>query len=345
MKGKNMHNKIILGGGILMAGLTMGLALPSDSASALVDTPWGPERKTFTWNDPAPYAVFNSITDNPSIGDERNFVRIRDITNNVYVDDMTLEDGKIYEVYIYYHNNADGHEVGKQAIGIADGVTMTSNFPSLVKAGEQATINAKITANDTDPLSVWDGVYVHADTNMTLTYVENSALIYNGGALNGQSIGPKYLFGEGSLLGYNKFSGMIPGCNEYAGRVVYQLKAEKGDTPVPPPTPDPTPDPDPEPVPDPTPSSDTPSEMPNTGPAEVIAAVVIVIAIIAGGFYWYTTRKHLQKSTRVATAGRSRATTRKPAARKTTRRSPVKRSAVKRAQRKRAVKKVVRKRK
>ena len=333
--------KVILGGGILMVGLTAGLAMPSGSASALVDTPWGPDRKTFTWADPAPYAVFNSITDNPSIGDERNFVRVRDVTNNVYVDDITLEDGKVYEIYIYYHNNADGHEVGRQAIGIADGVTMTSNFPSIVKPGEVFTANAQITALDTEPKTVWDGVYLRANESMKLTYVEGSALIYNGGALNGQSIGPSYLFGEGALLGYNKFSGMLPGCNEYAGRVVYQLKAEKGETPVPPPPPQPTPTPDPEPVPEPTPTP-TPSEIPNTGPAEVIVATVIVLAILGGGFYWLTTRKHLQKTARAASRSRAKAPARRTTA---ARRSPVKRSAVKRANRKRAVKKVVRKRK
>ena len=36
---------------------------------------WGPERTTFTMEKPATYPTFNSITNNPTIGDERDFVR------------------------------------------------------------------------------------------------------------------------------------------------------------------------------------------------------------------------------------------------------------------------------
>ena len=35
---------------------------------------WGPDRPTFTIEQPANYVTFNSITNNPVHGDERNFV-------------------------------------------------------------------------------------------------------------------------------------------------------------------------------------------------------------------------------------------------------------------------------
>lgn len=196
-------------------------------ANALVDTPWGPDRTTYTWEDPAPYATFNSITNNPQVGDERNFVRIREVINgNKFGDEVTAEPGKIYEVYIYYHNNADAHDVGKTAIGIADGATVKSSFPAIVRAGQRATVTATVSAADTDPLAVWDGAYINSNQDLYLRYVPGTAIIHNGGALNGQSIGPDHLFGEGSLLGYNKFSGILPGCNEYAGYITYQLFAD-----------------------------------------------------------------------------------------------------------------------
>ena len=56
-----------------------------------------------------------------------------------------------------------------------------------------------------------------------LRYVPGTAIIHNGGTLDGTSIGPDYLFGDGALLGYNKFSGLLPGCNEYAGYITYQI--------------------------------------------------------------------------------------------------------------------------
>ena len=210
--------------GLISAGLTGTIV--SDT-HALVDTPWGPDRKTFTWEDPAPYATFNSITNNPQLGDERNFVRIREVKDNeMFGDEVTVEPGKTYEVYIYYHNNADAHDVGKTAIGIADGAAMKSSFPATVKAGERATVTGTIFASDTDPLEVWDGAYLNPTQDLYLRYVPGTATIHNGGALDGQSIGPDYLFGDGALLGYNKFSGLLPGCNEYAGYVTYQIFAD-----------------------------------------------------------------------------------------------------------------------
>ena len=219
------HNIATLAIAVATFGLA-GTTLMANNASALVDTPWGPDRKTFTWDDPAPYATFNSITDNPGVGDERNFVQVREVGQDYYQDEVTLEAGKTYEVYIYYHNNADAHEVGKTAIGIADGAAVKSSFPAMVKSGEKATVTATLFASDTDPLAVWDGAYLNPSQDLYLRYVPGTATIHNGGALNGQSIGPDYLFGDGALLGYNQFSGILPGCNEYAGYITYQIFAD-----------------------------------------------------------------------------------------------------------------------
>ena len=231
MKRPNINHKrtilsaLVLGSiGLLASIFNIG------EANALVDTPWGPDRTTFTWDDPAPYATFNSITDNPQLGDERNFVRIREVTDNSrFGDEVQLESGKTYEVYIYYHNNADGHEVGQTAIGIADGASIKSSFPAVVKKGERATVTGTISASDTDPLEVWDGAYMMPSEDLYLRYVPGTATIHNGGALNGQNIGPDYLFGDGALIGYNEFSGILPGCNVYAGYITYQVFADAPD--------------------------------------------------------------------------------------------------------------------
>lgn len=221
-----MKNRILKISSVVLLVVICGLMTMGDTF-ALVDTPWGPKRKTFTWADPATYATFNSIIDNPSIGDERNFVRVREVKDGEkFGDSVNVVPGKKYEVYIYYHNNADGHEVGKTAIGIADGAAVKSSFPATIKAGEKATVTATVFASDTNPLAVWDGAYMVATQDLYLRYVPGSAKIHNGGALNGSNIGPDYLFGKGALLGYNKFSGVLPGCSEYAGHITYQLFAD-----------------------------------------------------------------------------------------------------------------------
>ena len=97
---KNYNTKLKTFGALATAGLSLATFA---SASA-----WGPERDTFTMENPATYPTFNSITNNPTIGDERNFVRVGQI--NADVTDMTDEvevlPGHQYLVYIYYHNNA-----------------------------------------------------------------------------------------------------------------------------------------------------------------------------------------------------------------------------------------------
>lgn len=209
-----------------LAILSLGSFVPAAQTLAL-SGPWGPERDTFTWEKPAKYATMNSMTNNPELGDERNFVRVRAVGDKYYVDEVKLQAGKTYEVYSYYHNNA-GANIGQTAIGIADNVRMSSNFPATIKAGERKTVNTIISASDTDPLSVWDGAYLTSDSDLYLRYVPGSAMIHNGGDLNGQAVGPDYLFSnEGALLGYNKFSGLLPGCNEYAGYVTYQFVADQ----------------------------------------------------------------------------------------------------------------------
>lgn len=215
---------------ILTALFALPLLLSANTKVHAVDTPWGPERPTFTWEDPAPYATFNSITNNPDIGDERNFVRIREVKDGEkYGDEVTLEVGKTYEVYIYYHNNADAHEVGMSAIGIAENTTMKASFPSVVRANERASVTATISTSNASPRAVWDGAYINSSRDVYLRYVPGTAIIHNGGKLNGSNIGPDYLFGEGALLGYNVISGVLPGCNQYAGYVTYQFFVDAPD--------------------------------------------------------------------------------------------------------------------
>lgn len=196
-------------------------------------------RKTFTWEKRAPYAVFNSITNNPEFGDERKFVGIRKITNGActpvsvstapYVESINIEKASTYEVRIYYHNNSDPKTVGKKAIGIADGAGIRSYFPSILKAEKKDSISATIMAGDTEPTEVSSSVKIIAESDCYLRYIPGTAVFHNKGELNGKSVGPKYLFGVGSLIGFNKLSGLIPGGEEYAGFITYRLFSDYPD--------------------------------------------------------------------------------------------------------------------
>lgn len=199
--------------------------LTQEIRSGQIECPWGPERTTFTEKNRPNYAVFNSLINNKIIGDERNFVRIKDVNAKEYKNAVFIQPGHIYDVIIYYHNNSNLSNA-KKPEGIANNVIVTSNFPSTIDKDEILTINAQIKSQNCNPPVVWGGCYVLSESKCKITYIEGSACIENNGKINGESVGAKYLFSDGSSIGYNSFSGIIPGGYEYSGFVKYKLIVE-----------------------------------------------------------------------------------------------------------------------
>lgn len=180
---------------------------------------------------------------------------------------------------------------------------MNSHFPNALAKGERQKVEAYITSTTTNPRTVWDEAYITAKEALTIEYVEGSAHIYNKWDANGTELGADLFTSNGVFLGLNDLDGLVLGCDQFAGTVIYKIKTIAVDNPAPTPDPDPEPTPDPE-VPDenpePTPEPEIPEELPTTGPAEIALAVVIVLAISAGGFYWYKTHKAVKKVTKRA---------------------------------------------
>ena len=209
------------------------LTLIATFASAtILATPtfaWGPERTTYTNNDPAPEVTFNSITNNAAIGDERNFVRVAELGGDSiqYVDSLKIEPGKEYEVYIYYHNNAASN-LNPSGKGIANGVKVSSAYPTVVKKDEEGMISGIISATDSNPPKVWDEAYVTTDYDeVTLRYKTGTAIIHNAGRVNGSVLSTDLFTEAGTYIGINTLDGRIPGCAEYSGYITYTLVAER----------------------------------------------------------------------------------------------------------------------
>lgn len=315
MKYKNF-SKIIVGAvaTVLCVPVVLGQAVQA----------WGPERTTYTNENPAEHAVFNSITNNAAVGDERDFVRIEEKNSGrPYSSEVILEAGKQYEVYIYYHNDASEtyNDEAHGSAGVARDVRLSSGFPHSLEKNERAAVTGKITSTNTQPAAVWDEAYVTAKEAMTLHYVTGSAKIYNQWGANGSVLSTNLFSETGTFLGMNTLNGVIFGCERFSGQVVYTIQTKAVETtPDPEPNPEPEPepkpeepDPDPEPNPDPTPEEsdpeptpDVPEELPYTGPAEIVLAVIIVIAVVAGGVYWYRSSKEVQKVTRHAKGKKGR---------------------------------------
>ena len=189
---------------------------------------WGPNRETFTLDQPSDHVQFNSITDNTAIGgDERDFVSIRDASaENVWYDSMNVQSGKEYVVRMYVHNNA------ATSLGlVAENVTAKVNLPTTT--GKSIQVNgfvsaSNVGANKTGNAGTYAEVYDHAtftgSENFNLAYVAGS-LKYENNVLN--TALPESIFTTaGAKLGYDKLDGKIPGCFQYSGFVSFKVKPQ-----------------------------------------------------------------------------------------------------------------------
>lgn len=194
---------------------------------------WGPNRQTYTMEDPADYATFNSITDNVLVGDERQFVRVvEDGVGDTYSHDLTIEPGKRYRVYIYYHNDASEtfNSTDKNQVGVALGAKLFSSFPKKLAQDERQAIIGRISSTTTSPEAVWDEAYITAKEALTLHYVEGSAKIYNHWHQDGLELSDKLFSTEGVYLGTQDLNGIVYGCDRFSGSVGYlfETKVAKG---------------------------------------------------------------------------------------------------------------------
>ncbi len=197
-----------------------------------VSVGWGPERETFTKKEPASFPTFNSITDNSTIGDERDFVRIGQINADVteLSNEVEIIPGRQYLVYIYFHNNASStfNSSEYDRSGVALVTRMSSSFTKVLTPEKDGVVTGTITADNTIPEAVWDSAAMTTKAKkVLLSYVEGSAKIYNNWEANGQGMPSSLFTPEGTLIGLNALNGVIPGCEEYHGVVSYVISADE----------------------------------------------------------------------------------------------------------------------
>lgn len=202
----------------LFAMLVMAIAIP---ASLLA---WGPDRPTYTIEVPADHVTFDSITNNPNYGDERNFVTIKDATNQDaggWVDDITVANGKEYYVRMYVHNNA-----ASNLNLVANDVTASFNVPTY--SANKIQIDGYLSSSNSDPKQIWDQAVFNGTSDFSLAYVPGSATYTNNLHLSGMPLTDDVI-GSGVKLGYENLDGNIPGCFQYSGLVIFKVKAVAAD--------------------------------------------------------------------------------------------------------------------
>lgn len=184
---------------------------------------WGPDRPTYTMNMPADHVTFNSITDNPEVGDERNFLTIKDASNTAaggWQDSVTAQPGHEYLVRLYVHNDASANLNLK-----ATNTRAKVNVPTTT--GKSVQLGGFVTADNATPKEVWDSASLTGSSDFNVAYVPGSAHLYNnvfGQA--GAKLSDNIVTNTGALLGYDKLDGVVPGCFKYAGYVTFKVKVQ-----------------------------------------------------------------------------------------------------------------------
>lgn len=181
---------------------------------------WGPDRPTYTIEQPADHITFNSIINNPNIGDERNFVGIRENgSTGTWSDDMTVQPGKEYVVRMYVHNNAAAN-----LNLVAHDVTAKFNLPTTT--AKSIEVNGFLSASNATPTEIWDQATFNASQDFNLAYVPGTLKFFNNANGNGFTIPESVFTSAGAKLGYTQMDGNIPGCFQYAGYLTFIVKPQ-----------------------------------------------------------------------------------------------------------------------
>ncbi|MFJ9781071.1 hypothetical protein ACIRSS_15890 [Amycolatopsis sp. NPDC101161] len=197
---------------------------------------WGPDRELFTSTSPAAYAVFNSITDNPTYGDERNVITCQDKSRSDPLGNQLIaEDGHVYHCQVGVFNDvADSLDDGAQRTAPARmfNARLVVDLPvgPIFNPGVAATLSAN------NAQSVWSSCNFISPQPMKLTYQRGTTRIITLGLPAGGLQVPEDFQGEamragllvkpGILLGYDKQDGIIRHSGQYSVFVTFEIKIE-----------------------------------------------------------------------------------------------------------------------
>ncbi|MBB1152471.1 hypothetical protein [Amycolatopsis dendrobii] len=200
---------------------------------------WGPDRKTFTSKTPAPYPVFNSITDSNPHGDERNFVQCHDLADSGkpgagWEDELIAHDQHSYECLIFFNNDAAANldSIASPSPFIEGNLAAKlQNARAQVILPSPHTYNPAVvgmlTADNSNPAKVWDSCNLISPQPVTVEYQPGSARMFTnvtpkeGIAFKG---GQQNMVKDGVLLG-DKQDGYL---GQNGGFILFTVKVSLG---------------------------------------------------------------------------------------------------------------------
>lgn len=165
---------------------------------------WGPARPIYTDSSTPTYPLFNSVRDDPNIGDERAFYGIRDsaVTEHVWYNHIEVEKGRTYLIRIFLRNDAASIEA------IATATRVMVNLPTCT--GTSIASSGFVTSDIAFPSEIHSDIEMHANAEFSLAYVEGSAKIESNAPASPVAItSADFLTSKGQLVGLNSLDGIM----------------------------------------------------------------------------------------------------------------------------------------
>ena len=200
-------------------GLTTALVLASLGITGIVyaAVTFGPNRPTFTWANPASYITFNSITDNPVWGDERQLLKVRDVnaSTSAYATQAQVSDNQEVVLATYFHNNA-----ASNFNLTATNTRVKFELPS--NTGTTLSPKAFITADNANPNQVWSTADLTSSQPFSLTYEPGTAKLFTN-YVSGAQVSDNVVT-SGALIGTSGTDGKVQGCGQFSGYVTIRAR-------------------------------------------------------------------------------------------------------------------------
>lgn len=207
------------------AGKATALAVASLTVIGLTSAAmaaFGPDRPTKVYEGPGTpgfdHVTFNSFTNVPDIGDERNFLtgKIAGADGGFYdpMDNLRNQDEILMRVYV--HNGADPKH-NADGSGIAKNTKVRVELPEAGKTALNQSAKAFISADNAQPQEIYDTLDMKAENSgyFALSYVPGSAMVTSNEGT--KAIGDEVVAG-GVNLGDEK------GCFEYVKLITFKVK-------------------------------------------------------------------------------------------------------------------------
>ena len=169
------------------------------------------------------------------MGDEREFIRIREEGASDWKRSMRIEEEKRYEVDLFFRNDANSKYNSREheCRGFALRTCLAVDLPRYIYKEKECFISAKFSYISRGGATkvCEDSIQILLDNveeqyGKQIQYDLASAHIICDYSANGKVLPPTFLSDQGILIGLDEFDGIIPGGDEFMGHIRFAFYVE-----------------------------------------------------------------------------------------------------------------------